>query len=109
MLTIMAKKQSLFEVLYTGLSSTIKTMKKPLVERSISRRFDAFSDGCDARIDELEMKITTLLEHGITNPEDLDIQQIAELRLEIKDTVKLAQEVAGLKKELFSESIETQE
>jgi len=104
----MAEKKSLFDVLYAGLAATISTMKRPLIERSINRRFDSFTDGCDKTIDDLEMKVSKLLEEGIKTPEKLDIQQIAEIKLEMAQIAELQHAAIALKTELFDSKIDVQ-
>jgi hypothetical protein len=41
----MAKKTTtLFGLLYSGVSASVKLLKKPLIERALKRKFDSFID-----------------------------------------------------------------
>jgi len=78
---------TLFDKIYEGAKETLKSMKKPLVERALKRRFDSFIDGCDARIDELELKKHELI-MSLESPEKYDINAIVKIELDLEQTRK---------------------
>jgi len=106
----MAKKTTtLFGLLYSGVSSTVKLLKKPLIERALKRKFDSFIDWCHAKIDEQELELNALREHGITNPEALNLNAICHRREVIKQALLMIDVATEEKDNLFEQQIEVPE
>ena len=105
----MSKKTSLFNALYGWLTATVKLLKQPLIERALKRRFDSFVDGCDAKIDEMEMELNKLREHAIQHPDKADVNAICVCLMEIETANKLSKLATKERKELFEDTITVSE
>lgn len=53
----MSEVTRLFDTMYEGAKEVLKTMKAPLVERSVKRKLQAMHDDADRIIDEAKMKL----------------------------------------------------
>lgn len=97
----MESTQTLFDTLYEGLESVIKTIKKPHAERSLKRKFQSAYDEAEKRIDDAELTIHQAREKVL----EIDINLIVYSELEKEQALKVSKIIKHQYKELFGEEL----
>ena len=94
--------KTLFDKLYDGAEDVLKTLKKPMAERKLKRKFESALDSATGIIDTAEYDLLTEREKLM----DCDINVLLELRKSIKEATLLQAEVKLEYKALFGEDLD---
>lgn len=90
----------LFDRLYEGGKEVIKKMQKPLAEKKLKRRFESFIDGCDDRINEIDLELHNM-QTNLDSLDNYDLNRVCKLELERKQAKENKKIIEKHYKEMF--------
>ena len=99
------KSTNLFDRLYEGASEAIKMMKKPLIIRSLKRKFQSAHDDAQKQIDAAELNKHKVYE----NLAEVDINVLMEHCASIRAAKEVVEDLKAEYKALFGEELEVAE
>lgn len=93
--------QTLFERMYTATKESLDAAKKPFIERSLKRRFEAAWDDCENKKIDAQVAIQSLSE----SIKDYDLNGFLAKRQIVKDAVETQNAIVEHYKEMFGEDL----
>lgn len=91
---------TLFDKIYEGGEALIKKLGKPLAEKQLKRRFEAFIDGCEQEIEEIELELHNL-QFKTASFEKYDLNRVCELEIRKEKVQKVKKFAEKHQKEMF--------
>lgn len=97
--------KSFFDQLYSASAEILKSVNKPLVKKSLKRKFESARDNAISSHIEAVEKLSKEREKINTDPEKYDINTVVELRQTAQDAKNTIKHIADEYLHMFGESL----